>query len=269
MTVCTQPIPTKLANGTSCWLNKKTNRNLLLQSEVSFSRQPPGQKMDKLKLLLPLSMVFLSGCTAYQVNIEADQTTGITRIDSSVEYVGPDNIHLSEEQYPKDVVLMFPYVTGSIFGTTSPAPIYIVQVDRQLNFSLDLTEKIDEIHKAAAPLTEQWRSIGLTIEPEKTRIIRIGTFPYSYATEDSIGVGGFIDPVSRNTMILVYVDRACEIKGEVDSGREHYSHHLLFSGKGFHWIEVIKHSKNYYILQNYHGDNTIKFSVHIENLQLI
>jgi len=221
------------------------------------------------KLLLPLCIIYLSGCMTDRAATVSDQTEGITRIDSSVEFVGPDNIHLSEEQYPKAVILMFPYVTGSIFGTTSPAPVYIVPVDRQLNFSLNLTEKIAEIAKAAAPLTEEWRSIGLTVEPGNTRIIRIATFPYSYATKDLIGVGGFIEPVSRNTMILVYVDRACEIKGEVDSGREHYSHHLLFSGKGFHWIEVIKRSKNYYILQNYHGDNTIKFSVHIENLQLI
>jgi len=221
------------------------------------------------KLLLPLCIICLSGCTTDQVITGSDPTVGITRIDSSVEYVGPDNIHLSEEQYPKDVILMLPYVTGSIFGTTSPAPVYIVPVDSQLNFSLDLTEKIDEIDKAAAPLTEEWRSIGLTVEPANTRIIRIGTFPYSFVTEDSIGVGGFIDPVSRNTMILVYVNRACEIKGEVDLGREHYSHHLIFSGKGFHWIEVIKRSTNYYVLQNYHGDSTIKFSVHIENLQLI
>ena len=224
--------------------------------------------MEQLKLLLPLLLILLSGCTAYQANERSYPSSGITRIDSSIEFVGPDNIHLSEAQYPKDVVLMFPYVSGAIFGTTSDTPIYIVQVDKQLNFSLDLTGKESEIDKVAAPLTEEWIGVGLSAEPTDTRITRIGTFPYS-STIESIDVGGFIDPESRNTMILVYVDRACEIKGEVDIGREHYSHQLMFPGKGFHWIEIVKRSKSDFILQNYHGETDIKFSVHIENLQLI
>jgi hypothetical protein len=266
MTVYTQPIRTKLANSTSNQQNK--NRELQTYIKAAFNRQPSGHTMTLSKLLLPLLIILLSGCTAYLATEGSDPGSGIKRIASSVEFVGPNNIRLSEAQYPKDVVLMFPYVSGAIFGNTSDTPVYIVQVDRQLNFSLNLSEKMAEIDKTATSLTEEWLSVGLTVEPGDTRISRIGTFPYS-STNESIGVGGFIDPVSRNTMILVYVDRACEIKGEVDIGREHYSHHLKFSGKGFHWIEIIKNTKNNFILQNYHGNNDIKFSVHIENLQLI
>lgn len=193
----------------------------------------------------------------------------ISRIDSSVEYVGPGNIHLLEEQYPKDVVLLFPYISGAIFGATSAATIYITAVDENLNFSLDLVDKIKQVDKVSAPLIEEWTALGLVAEPKQARITRIGTFPYSYATQAMIGSGGFINTSSRNNMILVYVDRPCTIKGEIDLADKHYSHDLIFSGKGFHWIELVERSKEAFILQTYRGKNQVNFSVHIEDVLLI
>lgn len=221
------------------------------------------------KNFLLLLSLFLYGCTVTPDRNECAQARAIARIDSSVEYVGPDNIRLLEAQYPKDVVLMFPYVSGAIFGSTSDTPIYITEVDEQLNFSLNLYEKIKEIDKVSMPLTEEWTAIGLQAEPKQTRITRIATFPYSYATQSMIGAGGFINPLSRNTMILLYVDRSCKIRGEIELDGRHYSHNLSFAGRGFHWVEIVQRSKREYILQTYFGENRVNFSIHIENALLI
>lgn len=225
--------------------------------------------MNALKYFLLLPPLFLYGCSNLSTSTDAGGSNAISRIDSSVEYVGPNNVRLTEEQYPEDVVLMFPYISGAIFGTPSAAPAYITRVDEDLNFSLHLSEKIIEIDNAATPLTDEWIQLGLTAEPAQTRVTRIGTFPYSYASAKMIGAGGFINPASRNTMILVYVDRPCEITGEVTLDNMHYSHDLIFSQKGFHWIEVIKRSRHAFVLRTYNGEENINFSVRIENLLLI
>jgi len=225
--------------------------------------------MDMLKISLLLSLLLFSSCSNHTSRTVLEHMQAVTRIDSTVEYVGPGNVHLSEAQYPKDVVLMFPSISGAIFGTQSETPVYITKVDERLNFSVDLMAQIKEVKNASIPLTEEWTAHGLAIEPVQARIARIGTFPYSYETGLPLGSGGFINLKTRNTMILVYVDRSCAIKGEVNLDGEHYFHDLEFANEGFHWIEVIRRSRAEFILQTYHGKDDINFSIHIEELHMI
>jgi len=212
--------------------------------------------------------MLVSGCAMLAPKKPDNPYVGLTILNSSVEYVGPQNIFLEKDRYPQDVVLVFPYVSGSIFGNPDSPSLFIKQMGETMDFSLNLAAKAKEIEPHAQPLTKQWQSLGLSIQPQGALLARLGTFPLSAKTQKFIGGGGFIDSTSRNSLILVYVDRACEIKGQVNLAGERYGHNLKFSGKGFHWVEVLKKSKGVYSLEPYSGHRA-KFSIHINDLILL
>jgi hypothetical protein len=193
---------------------------------------------------------------------------GVTFIDSTVEYVGPNNIQLNKSKYPQDVVLVFPYVSGSIFGNPDSVPLFVQKVDKSMGFRLNLSEKLDQIENNITPLSAEWRGLGLNVAPSDTRIGRLGTLPYSETTREAIGGGGFIDPSTRETLILVYVDKACTVIGKVAIGKELYSHNLEFPGRGFHWVRIVERSHKSYSLEIHNG-NQANFSIHILNLKAL
>lgn len=218
-----------------------------------------------IKLLLIPVVALLVACASSQSMQNNETTTGVSRIEASVEYVGPGNIKLHREQYPQDVLLVFPYVAGGIFGDAGSAVMFAEKIDESMRFALELDDKIAEIESKSTPLTDEWKNRGLKVTPENTLLARVGTFPYSIKTRQLIGAGGFIDPLSRNTLVLIYVDRACVISGKVTLDNERFSHDIILPGKGFHWVQVKRDSHNSYSLERY-LDNNANFSIYILNL---
>ena len=192
----------------------------------------------------------------------------IHEIDTVVEYVGPDNIPLDSSRYPGKVILAFPMVSGAIFGSPQDNAMFVSQLDDSLHFHIDLAEKPDMFEDAIAPLDETWKQAGLVIEPDDTRIGRLGTFPYGGDDGSQVGAGGFFDPVTRNTLILVYVDRACTISGEFSIGLTSYRHELVFNNRGFHWVRIAEPSHTIHVLQNHEGKDA-RFSIQILDLEMI
>ncbi len=216
-----------------------------------------------------LVFAMLLACTACSNNSVVKEDygkTGVLRIDTHVEYVDIDNKHLEKEQFPKDVVLAFPYIAGGIFGSPDSEPLFVVRVNEELGFSLDLTEKQTIIENASRPLVNLWLERGLAITPADTRLSRLGTFPFDVITNKPIGGGGFISPSLRNTLILIYVDRACEIKGEISVSGQLYNHQLELPGKGYFWVEINKTSERTSILSQYPDDGDVHFSIKIFDL---
>lgn len=218
-------------------------------------------------LQLAFVTILVAACSTTPVH-QPEFESGVTSINTKIEYVGPNNIALHEEQYPDDVVLSFPYVSGALFGHISDLPVYIVKADKERSFSLNLLERIETIDHGAAPLNKNLREQGIKILPEDTRLARLGTLPYRYSNRESIGGGGFIDTDSRNILILAYVNQSCEIKGSYAQNGKKYIYQLVFPGKGFHWIEVLV-DKNNTVLTNYNQSKNIRFSIHIKNIELI
>lgn len=225
--------------------------------------------MRYIKLAVLVVSVIVSACEYQSIKDDRETAGPVRKIDSSVEYVGPDNSRLNESYYPDDVVLMFPTIPGGIFGSPSSDMAFMVKVEKDLGFTLRLDEKAENIESRSSTLTQEWQKAGIVVEPAETRISRLGTFPYSYASRKMIGGGGFINTQSRNLYILVYVDRKSSIRGEIQLDEERCLHELDFPGKGFYWIEVIETEKNRMKLINGSDDGNIRFSVHIQDLELI
>lgn len=186
----------------------------------------------------------------------------IEYIHTSVEYVGTNNVKLNQSLYPKDIVLAFPYVSGGIFGKPNSPKLSVEKLDKSKRFFLQLSDKADQIESNATALKQEWIQLGLKAEPKETLVARLGTLPYGEKDKLLLGAGGFINPESRKSLVLVYVDRESEISGKIQLNGEYYSHDLNFPAKGFYWVEITKKSKGQFVLKRYYKQNAV-FSIHI------
>jgi len=213
---------------------------------------------------LSLSLaVLVSGCAVDNRMPNQPVYDGVTRLQMGIEYVGPDNQQLPAEQFTREIVLKFPLVPAGIFGVPRSRSLFFVQADDDLHFTLDLQENLSSVESAARPLSRKWRSRGLTIEPANTRLARLGTFPYHADTHRSLGGGGFINPVNRDTLILLYVDRPCEIRGQFTIEEEQFAHDLAFDRAGFHWIRISSPGPDKFKLVPYPDNGPALFSIHV------
>lgn len=188
--------------------------------------------------------------------------TGVSQIHTSVEYVGTNNAKLNQSLYPKDIVLAFPYVSGGLLGSPNSPKLSVEKRDKSKRFFLQLSNKAAQIESNATALKQEWIQLGLKAEPKETVVAKLGVLPYGEKDKLLLGSGGFIDPKSRNSLMLVYVDRESEISGNIQFNGEYFSHDLSFPDKGFYWVEITKKSKGQFVLKRYYKQNAI-FSIHI------
>ena len=219
-------------------------------------------------LLTIAFLTLLPGCVSSIPDQHSPEHKSVSVIDTMVEYVGPNNIQLDDSYYPRKVALAFPMVVGGIFGVAGDKAIFASELDQSLRINIDLTEREDEVNRTILPLSDEWRESGLHIEPQDTRIGRLGTFAYSLEDGRQIGAGGFIDPATRRNLILLYVDRACRLTGELSMENRTYRHELEFAEQGFHWIVVEETSRSSRLLKNYDG-NKARFAIQIEELEVM
>lgn len=235
------------------WLNN----NLFIPFNISSL---PGK-------WLSLSLALLvSGCAVDNGMPTQPVYDGVTQLQMGIEYVGPDNQRLPAEQFTDAIMLRFPLVPAGIFGVPKSRSIFFVRADDDLHFNLDLQENLSNVESAARQLSRQWRNRGLTIKPANTRLARLGTFPYHADTHRSLGGGGFINPNNRDTLILLYVDRPCEIRGQFTIGEEQFAHDLTFETAGFHWIRVSSPGPDRFTLVPYPDNGPALFSIHVMNV---
>ena len=210
-----------------------------------------------------------SGCAATQAPTTRETQTGIGTLISRAEYVDTDNRHIPAEFNPKEVVLVFPYIPGQIFGNPTGEPLFVAHVKEDLAFELDLAGKIAEIDNGAKRLQASRLTEGLEVTPKSTRFARLGTFALDPKTGEPLGGGGFIDATSRDFLILLYVDRPCTISGTLELGEERHEHDIELGSPGFHWVRVYRVSTHHYRLNAFTPQTPPLFSISLIDLQQV
>jgi hypothetical protein len=190
------------------------------------------------KILL-LSLVFFSFNT-----IAKKGHAKLKKVDIEIEYVDSKGNHLDRSTLTKDLIIRFPYITGSIFGRTENKAVFLEVPNSNYEIELDLFDQIKMVKKYSSKLKDSWHELGLTIKPKNTKILRIGTFPYDLKTTKLIGSAGFKEKETGNLLMLVYVSKKSQLFGDVRLGDEKYSHDISFPSKGFYWLTSIETSKD-------------------------
>lgn len=136
------------------------------------------------------------------------------------------------------IVLAFPPVPAGIVGRPEGSAIAQVRAGIGEQVSIHFSEWIVDIEGRARPWSTSSSDETVPIAPRNTKIARIGTFPMDWEGENVIAGGGFVDPDSREFLVLVYVDRACTMSGTVHRNGETHRYDARLQKPGLHWIRV-------------------------------
>lgn len=221
--------------------------------------------MKKTDLLVYVFILFLTACVTNPNNNFTMSNTGLVAIKTSVHFLASDRTYLPKKYFTKSVLVYMPYIPGAIFGNPGFKPIYAEILPKNLSISLDLTKLIPALNADARPLSRLWLQQGISVYPEKTKLARIGTFAFDMITKKSIGGVGFLDPVSKESLILVYVDRACKITGRFTVAGATYEHNIDFPGSGFHFIRVNIIQPQLFRLHYFPKNGAVDFVIFVKN----
>jgi hypothetical protein len=221
------------------------------------------------RIALIIIAVCLAACSGLPETAAPAGAGPVKQMTLSLEYLDENGSRVSAEFQPKNVLLEFPYIPGQVFGGATDEPVFIVPASVGSTVTVKLVAEEAGLNEVASPLRPGADTRGLTVTPENARFARMGTFPYDARTYASIGGGGFLDPVTRDALILMYFDRACVLSGVIalDSGEARHS--IDIPGAGFHWIRAVKLDNNDFVLSRAESRENVIFSITLYELQSI
>ena len=133
-----------------------------------------------------------------------------------------------------DSSLVLGAIAGSIGGNAGQT-LQIVRIATLPSVQINLTALGAATAENAEPQTASFVQSGLHVDPVDTRFLRVSTLlasGYSYV--------GFIDPKSKNELLLMYFDRPCRLTGltagNVDGEMLTLTYDVTVEAPGLIWI---------------------------------
>lgn len=174
--------------------------------------------------------------TAANGQISKEQTLELIKLKAVVIQDMGDSIE--SDAIGREVYVSLRAIPGEIVGRplNEQAMGFKVRVGDELSLPMIRFENAFKL--LASTASAQMKKSGLTVMPEETRFVRVGTF--SQYTEPSISprlVGAkFVDAKTRQSVLLVYFDRACKLVGATNEGNSVVSASVTIPDAGFYWI---------------------------------
>jgi len=184
-----------------------------------------------------LCAALLSGCAPnWQDWQAAERGQTVQSAEVRIAYFIDQPLQPIDEYSHQAITLHFPIIQGSLFGTPSRQPTHKQRnVDSQ-PLSLDLDRLGSQLEQRAKPLTDSARADGLSILPADTRLARVATFAFD-SSGRALGSTAFMDAQSTRLLMLVWFDRAAELKGKNRDGDVIYDYRLRVDRPGLYWVE--------------------------------
>jgi hypothetical protein len=210
--------------------------------------------------LVVLFVVFIGACTT--TNQKNNKTTNESTFQKNSSWTLAYSYYLQNDNKLKghteeNLRLIFPSISGQIFGNPSQNIIYSTKPKSKETFTLKLPNE-------PVNLATEMNVKGLAIQPSNTKILRLGTFNYLSRYKEQVGGGAFINKVNSNYVVLVYFSKPSKVTGNLNIGDESYQHNIVINKSGWHWIEVKNIDNNQYKLVKYQGDiDNIEFAVYL------
>ena len=130
--------------------------------------------------------------------------------------------------------LWFPYVTGDLYGAPGTGDFVnaAVHADGEIDIDLGATER--DLVRSLEPT--EFSLSYLKIEPADARIARLAPAALQANGIDPIGTTEWVDLDARESLMLVYADRAARITGHTIARGTPVSYDIRFPGAGYVWI---------------------------------
>ncbi|MFO0775831.1 MAG: hypothetical protein U0172_14315 [Nitrospiraceae bacterium] len=139
---------------------------------------------------------------------------------------------------PRSVTIYLPFVGGAWVGEVRDVPGIRKQAHVGDRLRFDVRALQAKVDQSARVWSEAQRPATLTIAPSDARFVRVGT---AVAQDDGASLGDrtfLMDPESKESLVLIYADRACSIRGVGRAEGKVADFAVAFGAAGFHWVRM-------------------------------
>lgn len=145
---------------------------------------------------------------------------------------------LPDGSYRGEVTLYLPLIAGALFGDAedSTAIRKRVRIGDRLRF--DLTALRARVDAAARAWRETPSSPTVTVSPAETRLVRFGAAGTRDDGSSFADQTLMLDLDTKDTLLLVYADRPCSIRGSGKAGTSTVDYAVDLPAAGFHWVRI-------------------------------
>ena len=167
-----------------------------------------------------------------------DRSADAKTIIMTVRLLDSERQVLSDQTFTGEVTLLFPFLAGTLLGETEGGAAIRkrVRVGDRLIFDLGLLRRT--LDSAARPWEDSDLHRPLRISPPDARVVRLGVLSLRDEDELFFDQTLLVDPETGDTLLLVYIDRACSVRGIGHTTATDIEHDIAFSYSGFHWVRV-------------------------------
>lgn len=155
----------------------------------------------------------------------------------TVRLLDGDRNPLPDAGYTGEVTILMPFVAGRLFGEMSSegAIKKRVRVGDVLRFAAEALQRPLE---RAAKVWNGAEASTWSIAPSAARIVRLATLSLRPDGEPFADQTLLLDADTKDGLLLLYVDRACSIRGTTPTGTGTADLAIELPAPGFHWIRV-------------------------------
>ena len=155
-------------------------------------------------------------------------------LHSQVKFFSAD-FQVASQPLPRSAFrLLFSYIAGDIYGpVTTPDLIHPILND-DLSFDIDFGSVQQDLNRELQPTA--FRLEFLKIEPAEARIARLTPLVLQPDGIDPVATADWIDGVTHQQLMLVYVDRPCRITGALVRNDSTVRYSVRAATAGYVWI---------------------------------
>ncbi len=146
-----------------------------------------------------------------------------------------ENDHKTLRSAPHEHLrLWMPYVVGDIYGSPNAGEIAPVVLQPDLAFTLNLNLRYLRLPDALVPtaFSQKW----MTIEPAAARIARLSPFVLPADGIVPVGMCEWLDADTGSRLLLIYLDRAARIRGEIVHEGRNLQFDIDAREAGYVWV---------------------------------
>ena len=130
--------------------------------------------------------------------------------------------------------LWMPHVVGDIYGSPNEGEVTQVTLKPDLTFTLNLNGAGETLTKGLVPtqFSQKW----MAIEPAAARVARVLPFVMPADSIGPVGISEWLDEESGAKLMLIYVDRAARIRGDIVYENRRLQFDIEAKEAGYLWI---------------------------------
>ena len=155
-------------------------------------------------------------------------------LHSQIRFLSSD-LQVACEPLPRGTFrLFFPYIAGDLYGPATTGDFIHPVINADLTFDIDFSRIQQDLDRSLQPT--EFSLDYLKVEPSDTRIARLAPLALQPDGIEQVAVTDWINGVTHERLMLVYVDRPSRITGAVVHNDYTIRYNVRAAAPGYVWI---------------------------------